>query len=109
MNVFFARCVARTRNRFIEIAHERKAFSGRLLLGTMRQDEKRDAERIGTSPVPGSFIRAASPDDRAAFHDRLVEELLIRARRFAAVLGPVPPRSAENPVVQPLASLSEPG
>src|SRR5439155_4299458 len=80
-----------------------------LLFGPMRDDEERHTERIASSPVPGRFIRSAPPDDRTAAHDGSVEKLFVRAGRLAARLGRVAPGSAEDPVVQALASFPEAG
>src|SRR5687767_6741932 len=74
----------------------------------MGEDEERDRPRVRAAPVAGRLVRVPSADHRADGRHRLVEELPVGPGRPAEpILVLVRPRAAEDPVVEPLAALTE--
>src|SRR6266508_4083260 len=59
-------------------------------------------------PAARRLVGVAAADHGADAGERLVQYLLVRARRLASWLLLVAPRPAENPVVQSLAALAQP-
>ena len=72
----------------------------------MCDDEDRDAEAGVGAPAVDDVVHGAADDPGAPGGEDLVEIVLIDPGRRAARIV-VGPRAAEDPVVQPLATLAE--
>src|SRR6266542_5999311 len=100
--------LARSGDRLVQPVYEGEpGVRGRGVLGAVRHDEERHAERIAAAPGLGRFVGAPAADDGPVASDRPVEELLVRASRLTACAVLVTPRAAEDPVVQSLAALAQ--
>jgi hypothetical protein len=73
----------------------------------MRDDEERDAEWIVAAPRLGGLVRVSAADDGSHTSECLVEEFLVHAAGLTLGVLAVAPRSAVDPVVQPLSSLAK--
>ena len=60
-------------HRLLDAGDERERAAFRLLVGTMRDDEERQAPRVLAAPVPGGLVRPAPADDRADAKHHLFE------------------------------------
>ena len=82
-----------------------------LLLGSVRDDEGRDAPRVLVAPVPRRLVHPPARDRGAHPGEGGIHPLLLDPAQAGPGLGArlrvVGPRPAEDPVVQPLAALSQ--
>src|SRR5262249_59709924 len=87
--------------------HEREATALGLVLGTVRDDEERQAPRVLAAPVLRGLVGPTAADDGTYARHRLFEPRGALARRLSSRTALVCPRPAEHPVVQPLAALAQ--
>jgi hypothetical protein len=88
--------------------HERESAATRLFLRPVRDDEDRQPPRIFVAPVSRGLVRPTPADNRADPRESVGQPGGVCAGRLAFRLGVVRPRAAEDPVVQSLATFTEP-
>ena len=99
--------LARLGDGLVQPVHEGEAGVGGSVVGSVRHDEERRAERVVAAPGLGCLVGVAATDDGADSGEPCVEELLVHTCRLAAWGLAVAPRAAEDPVVQSLAAFAE--
>src|SRR5262249_53812561 len=107
VDVLVAGCRGGLLDRLPDSRHEREATAFGLVLGTVRDDEERQAPRVLAAPAPRGLARPAAADDGTYARHRLFEPHGALARPLSTRSALVCPRPAEHPVVQPLAALAE--
>jgi hypothetical protein len=108
VDVLVARRLARAGDRVLDAVDEHERVAVRLVAGSVRDDEERQAPRVAVAPAAGRLVGEAPADDGADALHGVLEPAGVLRRRIAAGLVVVAPRAAEDPVVQALAARAEP-